>query len=228
MSNGQTHGESDNAISRPITATSIPDVDLVERLRTGLQHAEKAIAKRAPNPHTAALLNAALRGKTAAKRVVWLQRAANSWSDALREAAACREGCAHCCHIAVAMTDIEAQLLGTKLGIRPKSVPDAPVTAVAVEQDGALPGSPAIDAGYASPCPFLMGARCVIYEHRPMACRTHINLDIDDFLCQLRPGRIVRVPYANATVLKAAYVGLQPAARWADIRAFFPNGLTQS
>jgi hypothetical protein len=31
----------------------------------------------------------------------------------------------------------------------------------------------------------------------------------------------VEVPYADATLLKAAFVDLQPAARWADIRAFF-------
>ena len=49
-------------------------------------------------------------------------------------------------------------------------------------------------------------------------------MDADDYLCALREDDVpVSVPYADATTLKLAYVLAQPAARWADIRAFFPS-----
>ena len=71
-------------------------------------------------------------------------------------------------------------------------------------------------------CPFLVDGSCSIYAHRPMACRTHLNLDDDDLLCRLVPGIKVPVPYADATQLKAFYLAAQPNAELADIREFFP------
>lgn len=170
---------------------------------------------------TLRLLAQGQQAPTAPKRVLWMQRAADAWASTLSGHAACRAGCAHCCHIPVAISDIEARVIGQAIGRRPQAVPNAPPTSAA--DAGPLPGSPAMDAGYSAPCTFLKDDRCSIYAHRPMACRTQLNMDADSLLCELAPGYTVPVPYANAMLLKGAYVLAQPAARWADIRAFFPG-----
>lgn len=74
-----------------------------------------------------------------------------------------------------------------------------------------------------SPCPFLREGRCSVYETRPLACRTLLNLDDDDLLCRLVPGVEVPVPYAGAGEFKALYLLAQPNAELADIRDFFPK-----
>lgn len=198
-------------------------VDVAERLQVAEARARQMLANTPTSAHASSLLQAAFRATTSAKRVLWMQRAASSWAAPLEGLGACREGCAHCCHIPLAMTDAEARVLGERIGIKPRTVAGAPVTEVAMSVAD-LPGSPGADALYSSPCPFLTGSVCEVYEHRPMACRTQVNLDQDDLLCQLKQGQSIQVPYADATMLKAAYVGLQPAAVWADIRAFFPRG----
>lgn len=174
----------------------------------------------------ARLLEVAQRASTASSRVLWLHRAADAWAKPLAALSACRPGCSHCCHIPVAMTDVEARLLGERIGRKPAKVAGAPgveATLADAAQPWQLPGTPAPSAGYSDPCPFLALGRCSIYEHRPLACRAQLNMDVDAYLCGLRDdGVAVSVPYADAVALKAAYCLVQPAAKWADIRAFFP------
>ena len=198
------------------------------RYETAARHAANAVARAAPPRHAARLIAAARNAPTAPARVLWLQRAASDWAQPLQAHAACRVGCSHCCHIAVALTDVEARLVGRAIGREPAVVAEAPLTPEAAERMR-LPGAPEDRNGYLSPCTFLVEGECSIYEHRPLACRTQLNLDSDDFLCALREDGVpVSVPYADATALKAAYVLAQPAAKWADIRAFFPRSATSS
>ena len=56
-----------------------------------------------------------------------------------------------------------------------------------------------------------------------MACRTLINLDDDDLLCQHSEGGQAKVPYADATKLKAFALMAQADTLYADIRDFFPD-----
>ena len=180
------------------------------------------------SPHVSTLVAAARRSSTAGKRVLWLHKAATAWSQSLADVAACRRGCAHCCHIAVTMTDVEAREIGQRIGRPPAIVAGAPSTQEMLEHpEVRVPGGPGSEAGYDAPCPFLKAHECSIYEHRPMACRTQLNMDVDALLCELRPGGPIPVPYANATQLKSLYVLAQPAARWADVRAFFPRPAAQ-
>jgi len=187
------------------------------------RRAEEAVARAQPSKRAPALLRAAQNASTMQSRVLWMRRAASAWAEPLQAHAACRKGCAHCCHIPVAMTLAEARLIGGLIGHSPAEPQDAPTTDDVLQGSAVLPGTPP-EASYEHPCPFLDESACSIYAHRPLACRTQLNLDTDDLLCQLVPGADIPVPYADATQIKAMYVMAQPNARWADIRGFFPRG----
>ncbi len=132
---------------------------------------------------------------------------------------ACRRGCNHCCHIAVALTDVEAQLVGSKIGRMPR-----PAGKLWRNYDAS-----AFDYGYHNPCTFLRDGECSIYENRPLACRTLLNADSDPLLCELTPpGPGPEVPYLNRMPLTQAFadIGLElgpMGARIADIREYFPK-----
>lgn len=207
------------------TANDEPAADiqatLDSRLLRATERAQRLLAQTPANPNTNGLVRAAQRAPTVEQRVVWLRRAASAWALPMLQHAACATGCDHCCHIAVTLSDIEARVIGKAIG-RSVRVPDDAPTIVETENGAHVPGTPAPSAGYSDPCPFLQNHRCSIYEARPLACRAHLNLDQDDYLCRLRPDLDISVPYANATAIKSLYVAAQPNARWADIRAFFP------
>lgn len=157
------------------------------------------------------LMDAALQGKTATKRLMWLHRAADAFSSAVAPHAACRPGCTHCCHIPVTVTAAEAVLIGKATGVAPVQ----------------HPASEAVDASYENPCPFLVDSRCSIYAVRPTVCRAHFNLDADALLCELTPGGQVPVPLADnrALMLTAAQVAGHGGLS-ADIRRWFPKAST--
>lgn len=154
------------------------------------------------------LLATAVRAPTAAKRVMWLHRAADTLVNAYRGAAACRTGCNHCCFIPVKVSATEARVLGRAVGRVP-----APLDTHQSVQ---------IEA-YDSPCPFLRDGICSIYADRPAVCKTHINLDVDDLLCRLVPGHAVPVPYLDTRLFALASIQIEPeVGAWADLRQWFP------
>ena len=97
--------------------------------------------------------------------------------------AACRRGCSHCCHQSVLIFAPEAELIGKRIGVKPKHY-----TGVRKRDD--------IESGYHNPCPFLKDNACSIYEHRPSPCRSLYNLDRDALLCELI-GPVGNVPFSN-------------------------------
>lgn len=157
------------------------------------------------------------------QRVVWLHRAASAFADVFAPLAACRDGCGHCCRQGVAISGTEAHLLSRASGRPIAKNPDVlrtdrPVTTAevrAAEADWRAQGK-------LSPCPFLLNERCSVYAHRPLVCRTLLNMDDDALLCQHSVDGSANVPYANARWLDDAAVALQPGAVWGDIRSFFP------
>lgn len=154
--------------------------------------------------------------------MVWLQRAASAWARLVQAVAACRAGCSHCCQIAVTISHVEAQLIA-KVGGREVRTPARSVRVADEASIQALAEAEAqLDTGPLGPCPLLQDDRCSVYDHRPMACRTLLNLDDDDLLCRHVPGYSSDVAYANAMQLKGIAVLTQAGAVYADIREFFP------
>lgn len=193
-----------------IDVTTLP-AHIQERLPLADQHARAAAqhATRADISKVNSLIGAARSASTAGKRVVWLIKAAQALSDAYAPAAACRAGCSHCCFIPVKITQAEAQHIGRQIGRAPVASTDL--------------GDPPRIEGYDSPCPFLADDKCSIYEHRPGVCRSHLNLDRDDLLCQLTPGQNLPVPYLDTRPLIAASFSiLGPHQPIADLRQWFP------
>jgi Fe-S-cluster containining protein len=138
-------------------------------------------------------------------------------ADDLGKQAVCRKGCSHCCHIAVAINQAEADLIGRATGREPAK-PVNRMTERRAEFAEAIP------LGYGNPCPFLVNNECSIYDARPLACRMHFNLDVSPDLCKLDNSRPVLL-YDN---LKTFMAGVMAAGgphkvTIADIREFFPK-----
>ena len=154
-------------------------------------------------------LRQASNSTTTAKRVMWLRSAAHAFTAPVLEAAACQPSCSHCCHIPVHLTEREAFQIGREIDVIP-----APWATVA--------NLPNVEPSYKNPCSFLKNSRCSIYEHRPLVCRTHLNLDRDSLLCELVDGVAIPVPYLNAIEMGLATLSLLDTDhRIADIRHWF-------
>ena len=196
-----------------------PDEDLealaeaqAARGPVALARAKAAVASlsgRGRDAGAAELLRGAQKAARRGKRIRLILEAGSAWVAPLAPLAACREGCAACCHLPVAITSAEAQLLSQASG-RPVETPVG----------AALASGPR--SGPVGPCPFLAGERCGVYADRPLACRLHMNLDADALLCQVVPGRPAQVPYADTRRMLAYALALQADEVLADIRDFFP------
>lgn len=151
---------------------------------------------------------------TSRQRIVSLRNLTGQISKEASSLTACRKGCSDCCHIPVALNRIEAQVIGAAIGVKPAEV----------QPREALDPS----YGYDRPCTFLEEGRCSIYEHRPMSCRTLVNLDKDELLCRLLPDKTVPVPYLDMTSLQMLYVIGSEGSPLGDIRDFFPQGRGKS
>lgn len=202
------------------------------RAPEALGRAEAAIASlkgRGGDGGAAALLRGAQKASRRGKRIRLILEAGSTWVAPLVPLAACREGCAACCHLPVAITSAEASLLSQASG-RPAATPSSSQSVAELVADpaaaAALASGPA--AGAVGPCPFLAGDRCGVYAVRPLACRLHLNLDADALLCQVVPGRPAQVPYADTRRMLAYALALQTDEVLADIRDFFPVGAPNS
>ena len=128
---------------------------------------------------------------------------------------ACKRGCAHCCHIGVPLSPIEADMLASDIGRKPKNVKVR-------DQLSAVTYAESFSYGYTRPCTFLVDGACSIYEHRPLTCRVHYNVDDDEMLCRLDESMPIPVPYLDVSNFKAIYLAIT-GTKCADIREFFPS-----
>lgn len=135
---------------------------------------------------------------------------------------ACSAGCNACCRtIPVEISDLEARHIAHMTGRTMASLP---------------PGRHTI-AGHSpkhvnTPCPFLDGNLCSIYEHRPYNCRSLAVVDRDALTCseentaltRAKDPRAVPVPMTKMQAFDPSYAALTDRAGtiWADIRQFFP------
>jgi hypothetical protein len=149
-------------------------------------------------------------------RMRFLLKAADLWGTAYAPHAACKSGCSHCCHIPVALSRTEAQMIGEAIGVKPAE----PTRYIALDGEGKY--------GYDHPCKFLdtVKGECRIYKHRPYSCRVQYNMDVTEALCRLRVGERVEVPYANNLSLAAVYATFAlDDGGYAELGEFFPHGL---
>lgn len=158
-------------------------------------------------------------------KIYWLRQLAHTFGDAVAPHAACKDGCSACCYQPVSLTQQEAEVIAKETGAQLQT-PAAWSTEPVLQHIGQA-------------CPFLQDARCTIYQHRPMVCRLMFNMDADALLCQMVPGSLSHVPYADYKDHKEVYVrahlgrgksheAMQTALKalhMADLREFFPNGL---
>lgn len=199
-------------------ATADLPVEVIQRLPLAQAHAERGMLKLQKDLEKVYPKNAldkrlhqvvTMKG-TREDKIKALYKIADKIGAATKQYAACRQGCSHCCHIPVAVTQTEANMIGREIGRPALQVHKAP--------------SPSADGyGYHRPCTFLIQGSCSIYEHRPLACRVHFNLDSDELLCKLVEGVGIPVPFLNASKLQFAYVCLHEGQKVADILRFFPR-----
>ncbi len=196
--------------------------DLPDELLAHLPTAEAAASqnmeavKAASTPELDSLRRQLRRAQTPAvpakAKVIRLGHIAGQWSTVFSSKAACSSGCSHCCHLAVMVPKSEAKLMAKAIG-RQVTEP-----AEKLDLEGASDGT----AFLGDPCTFLIGNRCSLYDHRPMMCRTLVNMDSVDTLCQIVKGIDVPVPYLNTVEMKAYFAYLTQTEQFADIREWFP------
>lgn len=157
-------------------------------------------------------------------KIYWLRELAGTFAEAVAPQAACTTGCAACCFQPVQVTLQEAEAIAAETGARMQTPPSW-----SNEPDMQYVGRA---------CSFLQDSRCTIYEQRPVACRLMFNMDADALLCQMVPGALSHVPYADYSEHKELYVRAHlgrvktepemqaalKALKMADVREFFPQG----
>lgn len=176
----------------------------------------------------ARFVQAAVRAKTSRQRVMWLHRAADVVSHAAEStgSVACRQGCAHCCHIPITITRPEALYISSMTS-RPIVQSPVGVIDTADVNDNRHVGVAAEDGPWRHhigvPCPFLVNNQCSIYKARPLACRYHFSLDTDSLLCELsQDGQSIDQPTLNTLARQVnAQAVLGIAHDVADIRDWF-------
>lgn len=154
--------------------------------------------------------NASLKAKN-----VKLRRVVDIMAKEISVAAVCKKGCSYCCHIAVTITNWEAEQLAAASG-RKVSTPDLKYPDIQQDQ---------IDYGGVA-CPFLKNNACSVYDARPLACRSYFNVSSYPELCDSVKYPKQEVPQVGTSVIWNAHASINiddPKLIVADIRAFFPK-----
>lgn len=139
----------------------------------------------------------------------------------------CTKGCSHCCYMAAAVSDYEADMIGRYLG-RTKANAGVSIEQYADPKGG--DGAAKVDEYTGVPCTLLDdNGKCSVYPVRPIACRTHHNIAYDETNCIIagvEPGAgLPTTPAINIDefLFHHAMVFVQGGAKYADIREWFPK-----
>lgn len=130
--------------------------------------------------------------------------------------AACKSGCSHCCHMAVAVSEPEAAMIGQAIGRKPAKPKKWMFTGEDRDE---------VDIGSSNPCTFLVGGQCGIYENRPLACRIHFHMGPNADPCNLDAPRLTA--NFNLTMFDQVYAVAGRSNHLADIRDYFPPKMTR-
>ncbi len=146
------------------------------------------------------------------KKFIALLKVVDEISEHVGPHTPCKEGCHHCCHMAVTITGYEAEKIGRHIGINPLRPPM--VTSRSAE----------VKEWMGVTCPFLENSNCTIYDVRPIACRGYFNISDDPSLCDLTKGA-QDVPGINLQELWLLQAEILWSTGMGDIRDFFPDGM---
>jgi Fe-S-cluster containining protein len=120
----------------------------------------------------------------------------------------CSAGCAHCCHIPVVITELEAIEIGGKIG----RVPDL---------TKGKHGSAINDNYNRVPCVFLQSGICSIYDARPATCRTYLSVARDGRLCEANLWHGTPMMAVDGSSVRSVLEEINSTSRRADIRDYF-------
>jgi Fe-S-cluster containining protein len=137
-------------------------------------------------------------------------------ADKLAPHSACKRGCSYCCNQSVAISAWEAARIGRASGRTPANV-------VGFSASTDFSAIPREHSG--TPCPFLKGGECSVYDVRPLACRIHFNMGDDPEQCDIINSPGAKVPYFHSKPLlfATAAMFINADVKYADVRAFFPD-----
>lgn len=145
-------------------------------------------------------------------------------SETLTPFTPCTKGCSHCCYMAVAVSDFEANMIGRYLG-RDKVASAAKTLA---EYSDPVVSEANLRQYTGVPCS-LLGAdgKCTVYPVRPIACRTHHNLAKDETNCIITTDPeegLPTTPEIDISGFKILHmmVSFEAGHKFADIRQWFP------
>lgn len=122
---------------------------------------------------------------------------------------ACRNGCSHCCNMAVSVTQTEAREISKFIGVKYQNVGTP------------MPIPEAQELYMGKPCTFLKEGKCSIYQMRPLACRVYFNMSDTPEICDVVTNPRHDIPCLNAQGVQIAQA-LALGTDFADIREYFP------
>lgn len=144
------------------------------------------------------------------ERLERLVAVADKLNTSLVPLTACKNGCSHCCHQAVAISTEEARNISEYTGYAFRAV-DMEFTNVNVNKFKGVA------------CPFLHDDKCTIYPARPLACRLQFNISDDPSLCDIKSKPGESVPTLNFSKFWGTVVTALDHSNFNDIRYFFPG-----
>ncbi len=146
-------------------------------------------------------------------KVIWFKQMMDTLSKATSGQTPCKDGCSHCCKMALNITVQEAEAIAKASGKKMTMPPVFYETSDPKDFEGVN-------------CPMLVDDRCSVYEVRPFPCKAHYSVDKDNLLCRIIPGSDIRAPTLDTSqfALFSAMTYDNPLeVKLADIREFFPN-----
>lgn len=142
-----------------------------------------------------------------------IRQSAETLFSYANEFVACKKGCNFCCHQSIQISSLEASYIASNTGVRPVAL-TAPIYRDPLGFSGK------------TPCPFLKQGECSIYEFRPLICRIHVSLDVDEYWCRFenwhQPGAGVPKPTFRSIADAFSQLNEKSKSVVADIRDFFP------